>query len=306
MEVLNQSKQIPDFLLVNNAITPKHSNSTNKNYLERMFVKIKNIIELEFYQNNIAKQNGFLQNLDPRAKIISFLYIILTICLTQNLYFLVSLELIFIAIILYIGVSLKVFLKRIFLTAFLFSGILVIPAIFSFVTEGDTLLAITSSIIITKQGTISSLFVFFRSLSSLSITFILLSTTHWNDLTKALHFFKIPNIIIAILDFTYRYIFLFLYLLSDYILGRKSRIISTEKIGSKINWIGISIANFFRLSLNYTEDISLAMTARGYYNKPIIKNIEGFRNVDLYFIILTTIMFFMFLGGLFVDLSSYF
>ena len=301
MKIKNEFRQTPNFLLTNNFIELKKPTSyKRKDYLENMFFKIKNILEQEFYQSKISSKNAFLQNLDVRVKIITFLYIILTICLTKNLYFLVYIELFLIATILYLGVPLKFFLKRIFLVSFLFSGILVIPAIFSFVTEGEKLIAITNNIYITKQGTISALFVFTRSLSSLSLAFILLSTTRWNDLTRGLSSFKVPNFIIAVLDFTYRYIFLFLSLLAEYILGRKSRIVNTEKLNSKLNWLGSSIASFFRISLSHADEVSLAMMARGYNNEIKTKNINKFKNIDICFSILVTTMFLIFLGGLFI------
>ncbi|MDL2280871.1 cobalt ECF transporter T component CbiQ [Selenomonadales bacterium OttesenSCG-928-I06] len=301
MKIENEFKQTPDFLLTNNFIElKKPTSSKRKDYLEIMFFKIKNILEQEFYQSKISSKNAFWQNLDVRIKIITFLYILLTICLTKNLYFLIGIELFLIATILYLGVTLKFFLKRILLAAFLFSGILVIPAIFSFAAAGETLIAITNNVSITKQGTISALFVFTRSLSSLSLAFILLATTRWNDLTAGLSFFKIPNIIITILDFTYRYIFLFLAMLTNHILGRKSRLVNTEKLTSKLNWLGLSVASFFRLSLYYTEEISLAMTARGYNSEIKLKNINKLKNTDIYFSISATAMFLVFLGGLFI------
>jgi cobalt/nickel transport system permease protein len=117
---------------------------------------------------------------------------------------------------------------------------------------------------ITRQGFAGAVFVLLRTTASLGCILLLVKSTRWPVLTGAIGSLGVPSIFVMALDLTYRYIFLFLTLLYDYILGRKSRLVALENSRSRFEWIGSALAGFFRLSLEYSRDITFAMLARGY------------------------------------------
>jgi cobalt/nickel transport system permease protein len=86
----------------------------------------------------------------------------------------------------------------------------------------------------------------------------------WTDITKALASLGLPAVLVAVLDMTYRYLYLFLLLFFEYILGRKSRLIGQEAHADKLSWIGGTIADFLRLTQEYSRDIHQAMLCRGF------------------------------------------
>ena len=83
-----------------------------------------------------------------------------------------------------------------------------------------------------------------RSAASLGLVVLLVKSTRWALLTKAMGRLGVPNIFIMVLDLTYRYLFLFLLLFTDYLWGRKSRLVGVESNGEQLAWIGSALAGF--------------------------------------------------------------
>ena len=83
-------------------------------------------------------------------------------------------------------------------------------------------------------------------------------------LLKALRSFGIPNIFTTTLDMTYRYIFLFVKIFEEMHIGLKSRLIKAFKKKRAREWISSRIGFLFRRSIKMSEDVYMAMIARGY------------------------------------------
>ncbi|SEJ51465.1 cobalt/nickel transport system permease protein [Propionispira arboris] len=246
------------------------------NYLEKTLKKIHAILS-EDNRSVLNNQDGLLQKLEPHMKVTGLLTVILLAALTQNLVFLIMLNSIILFAALQSRIRLGDYFVRIWLPIFFFTGIAVLPGIINWVTPGDPLYTIYSNLTfsghfftlpaeltITRQGVKSALFVILRSAASLGIAMLLIKTTRWSVLTKVLAKYGLSNIIVTILDMTYRYIYLFLFIFMDYVLGRKSRLVGLETQSSKIAWIGGTISDFLRITLEYSQDIQYALESRGY------------------------------------------
>jgi cobalt/nickel transport system permease protein len=246
------------------------------NYLEKTLKKI-HVILSEDNRSVLNNQDGLLQKLEPHMKVTGLLTIILLAALTQNLVFLMTLNSIILFAALQSHIRLSDYFVRIWLPIFLFTGIAVLPGIINWVTPGEPLYTIYSNLTfsghfftlpteltITRQGVKAALFVILRSAASLGIAMLLIKTTRWSVLTKVLAKYGLSNIIVTILDMTYRYIYLFLFIFMDYVLGRKSRLVGLETQSSKIAWIGGTISDFLRITLEYSQDIQYALESRGY------------------------------------------
>lgn len=246
------------------------------NYLEKTLKKIHAILS-EDNRSVLNNQDGLLQQLEPHMKVTGLLTVILLAALTQNLVFLIMLNSIILFAALQSRIRLGDYFVRIWLPIFFFTGIAVLPGIINWVTPGDPLYTIYSNLTfsghfftlpaeltITRQGVKSALFVILRSAASLGIAMLLIKTTRWSVLTKVLAKYGLSNIIVTILDMTYRYIYLFLFIFMDYVLGRKSRLVGLETQSSKIAWIGGTISDFLRITLEYSQDIQYALESRGY------------------------------------------
>ncbi|MFQ5836064.1 MAG: energy-coupling factor transporter transmembrane component T family protein, partial [bacterium] len=143
---------------------------------------------------------------DPRVKIVSISILIFSIVLLQDLR------------VAFLGLALAIIL--VFLSKIPFSFVLVhlrwvlffVLALFvmiSLTVPGSSLLRL-SFLSISRQGLRLSLLISLRAISAVLLIFPMIGTTRFNLTLKALQKIKVPDRLIQLLMFTYRYIFLFL------------------------------------------------------------------------------------------------
>jgi cobalt/nickel transport system permease protein len=248
-----------------------------QDYLEKMLVDVHQVIVENLYQTDVRVRSSFLQSLEPRVKVLSALFLLVMSALTRDLFSLAVLQGVLLLVAWLSGLRLKSYLGRVWLPALGFSGVAVLPAIFSWITPGDAWFFIyhdlslqvgnfilPRELAITQQGVTVAAFVLLRAVTSLGLVVLLMATTRWSMVTKALGKLGMPAILVMVLDMTYRYLFLFLLLLGDYILGRKSRVVGSERYRSALSWVGAALAGFLWLIVEYSKEVSAAMIARGY------------------------------------------
>jgi len=268
-----------------------------RDYLEKTLDNISQIMAEDMYQDGVANCSRVLQMIHPIIKIIGCTALLILSALSHSFLFLFCIHLLTVAMLLMSGINILDYIKRVWIPAFVFSGIMVLPAISSWITPGDELLVIYQSwhwyiggfslpekMIITKQGVRVASFVLMRTATSLAIMVALVKTTQWNILTKSLGKLGVPSVFVMVLDLTYRYLFLFLLLLSDFIFGRKSRLVGKEGPLSQWEWIGGAVGGFFRMSLEYSGEVSAAMIARGYSGENKQRLDKSIRLLDLCFL----------------------
>lgn len=265
-------------------------------YLEKTLDNISQVMAEDMYQDCVSNRSRVLQRIHPIIKIIGCTALLILAAISHNFLFLVGIHFLTLSMLLMSGISILDYIKRVWIPAFIFSGITMLPAISSWITPGDELLVIYQAwywhiggfslpeeMIITKQGVRAASFVFMRTGTSLAIMVALVKTTQWNILTKSLGKLGVPSVFVMVLDVTYRYLFLFLLLLSDFIFGRKSRLVGKEGPLSQWEWIGGSVGGFFRMCLEYSGEVSAAMIARGYNGENKQRLDTSIRLLDLCF-----------------------
>ncbi|WP_378956682.1 energy-coupling factor transporter transmembrane component T family protein [Pelosinus sp. sgz500959] len=246
-------------------------------YLEKTLVDIQQVMAEDMFQAGIAAEQGWLQSIEPRVKVFGVGILLLAVGLTHSLPMLIIVHLFLLLTARLSDIGWTAYLKRVWLPALVFAGIVVLPAIFNWVTPGQAVVVIYQNVVwhigsftlprelsITIQGIATACFVLLRASASLGLVVLLVKTTRWSILTKAIGSMGLPVVFVMVLDLTYRYLFLFLLLLSEYLLGRKSRLVAVEKTGGGLVWIGSSLAGFFRMLWQYSYEINTAMVARGF------------------------------------------
>ncbi|MFH1484671.1 MAG: cobalt ECF transporter T component CbiQ, partial [Chloroflexota bacterium] len=227
-------------------------------------------------------RRGLLQSLDPRTKLVTFLLLILTASLATNWETLAFLCLAASALAVLSHTPLGQFLKRVWLFVPLFTGIVAFPAVFSVVTPGEPLLTLvgtqgllvlnTWELSITEQGLRAATTLILRSGASVSLAVLLVLTTPWANLLKALRVLRIPQVFVAILGMTHRYIFLLLRTANSMFLARKSRTIGRLDAAEQRRWLGGATATLIGKSYQLSDQVYLAMLSRGYRGEIIISD----------------------------------
>ncbi|MFN8537998.1 MAG: energy-coupling factor transporter transmembrane component T [Thermomicrobiales bacterium] len=113
-------------------------------------------------------------------------------------------------------------------------------------------------------GVRSALFLLGRVLTSTTLATLLILTTPWAHVLKALRVLRVPVIFVVILGMTYRYIFLMLQTAQDMFESRRSRMVGElpgeEQRRVAAASVGVLLSKSFQLS----NDVYLAMQSRGF------------------------------------------
>ena len=234
--------------------------------------------------------DSIISRLDSRIKIISFIILILSIAFTPpDLYMhFLSYSVIILVIVLLSKIHLSFILKR---SLVIIPFVLMIAVFIPFFKKGNIAGAYSFGSLklnVSYSGLLILWNVLVKSFLSMLMMIILISTTHFVDLLKALEKLRLPKIFIMIMSFMYRYVFLFtdeLLLMSQ---AKESRMVSRNK------WLNIKtlsnmIGSLFVRSYERGERVYLSMCSRGYNGE--IRTVNNFclKNKDILFLLIIII-----------------
>jgi cobalt/nickel transport system permease protein len=223
-------------------------------------------LEQSLFAEEISRRRGLLQIIDPRVKILSILALLVAVGLSRSLPVLFALYGIALALALFSAVPMVFFIKRVWLFMPFFTGVIAIPALF--MTPGPPLWILPFGLIITRSGALTALFLLMRVSTSVSLGVLLILTTAWPTLLRALSILRVPEGFIMILGMTYRYIYLLLISAEDMFLSRKSRIVGRLPSSTERRILAASAGTLLNKSLFLSEEVYLAMESRGYRGIP--------------------------------------
>lgn len=260
-----------------------------RDFVAKTLAETTQAIENALFARRFAGARGFLQILDPRVKLVTFLALLIVTAFVQRIEVLAG----FYILTLVLGLSARLpmgfFIKRVWVFIPIFTGIIALPAIFNVFTPGRSLFVvyrfaephqfgpffIPAVITVTYQGLYSAGLLVMRVATSVSLAVLMVLTTEWITLLKAMSVLKVPEVVILILAMTYRYIFLFLRVVQDMFLARKSRLITHSNFHERRRWTAARIGVLVGKSYKLSNDVHLAMLSRGWTGRPRL--MEEFR-----------------------------
>ena len=219
--------------------------SSKNRFVERSIENAVDFFKDAVFSEEIARSKGLLQSLGPRLKITLLAILLIVTIFAQSLRSLIVLYAVGVMLALLSRISILYFLKRVWLFIPIFTLFIAIPAVFTH----DLLTA--------------ALFVL-RVTNCVSFVVLVTITTRHNQLLKSLRSFGIPAIFVSVLDMMYRYIFLFIRIFEEMHMSLKSRLLKNFDAKSARHWISSRMAFLFKRSLRMSEDVHMAMVARGY------------------------------------------
>ena len=241
-----------------------------QHFLEKTLGDVAGAVEQSLFAEDIARQDGFLQAFDPRAKLLSALALLLAVSFSHNLAVILGLYLLSLPVAWASHVPMGFYLKRVWLFMPFFTGLIALPALFSPFSPGAPLVTLLDSasprlyLAITQPGVITAAFLLLRVGASVSIAVLLMLTTRWATLLKALRVLRAPQTFVLIMGMTYRYIYVLLHTLSDMLLARKSRLVGRLPESENRRWVGASMGVLLAKSYALSDEVYLAMQSRGF------------------------------------------
>jgi cobalt/nickel transport system permease protein len=274
------ANNIPPFLLARSApCSIKHGAGKVKvSFLERGIDHLSNVIKEGYAQWNFSSQNGFSQKIDARVKVLFLLFFIFIVSLKRDvlpetyIWFFVFL------LTLFSRLSILRVYKRVFFLGFLFGFLVALPSAFNVITKGEIVLPVArlsrpynfwiyhipADIGITREGIYGVAMLTMRVINSLSLSFLVLYTTPFHEIIRALKVLKVPDSFLIIITLCYKYIFILSKTVEDMHLAKKSRIVRELNHAEAREWITGRMAFIFKKTRLRCEEVFKAMVGRGF------------------------------------------
>ena len=238
-------------------------------FVEKTLDGSAGLLRQVMFGEDIADRQGLLQRIDPRAKLISLIVLLIAAAVVRNIIVLLVVYA-FTLVVAYISaVPVGFFIKRVWLFVPIFTGIVVLPATFSFITPGDIVVPLWTwqgqPVGITSQGLTSAGLIVSRVALSISLVVLLTLTTPWVELLAALRSLWVPKMFVLIVGMAYRYIFLLLGSVTDMYESRRARTVGAVKHDKAAReFVSSTAGALLGKSHALSEEVHQAMIARGF------------------------------------------
>jgi len=230
--------------------------------IEKTLAGLAHTLEQSLFAETIARRTGLLQSIGPRVKVLAALALLIAVGLSRSLFVLAGLYGVALVLAWRSAVPMGFFIKRVWLFMPFFTGLIALPALF--VTPGPVLMALPLGLVITRTGLFTALFLLLRVSTSVSLGLLLVLTTPWASVLKAMGVLRVPEGFVLILGMTYRYIYLLLRLAQDMFLSRQSRVVGRLKPAEERHLLAASAGTLLSKSLHLSGEVYLAMQSRGF------------------------------------------
>jgi len=238
------------------------------------------LLRRAMFADDVSSGRGLLQRIDARVKVLTLVALLIATSLVHHVPVLVAVYLATLPLAVASQLSLGFFVKRVWLFIPIFTGVIVLPATFSFITGGDIVVPLGHwfghRVGLTSQGLHSAALIITRVATSISLVVLLTLTTPWSRLLAALRALHVPKIFVQVAGMAYRYLFHLLDSVTDMYTARKSRTVGT---GSNTRegraFVGATAGALFGKAHALSDEVYSAMIARGYTGQA--RALDGFR-----------------------------
>lgn len=289
--------KIPGFLLC----TPVQAHDAQErvtlrpSYIEKGIGRLSEMITTGYLNVGQESGKGFFQKLDPRVKVIFLIFFVVIVSLKRHIFPEAAIALFVFLLVASSRINLAQFYKKIVGLTFVFGFLVVFPSAFNIVTPGQLVLPvihlsqpyefiiyhIPEEIGITRQGIDGVMMLCLRMMNSLAISLLVIYTTPFNRIIRALQVFRVPPALLLVITLSYKYIFIFAKTIEGMYFARKSRLVGMVKDGDARIWVAGRIAHMFRKAMSRYEEVFRAMVARGFAEEMRLSDIGKLTAVDL-------------------------
>ena len=154
-------------------------------FVEKTISGASGFLQQAMFSDDVAAERGLLQRIEPRAKLLGLLGLLVAAALVRHIPVLLALYAGTLLVAAASRLSLSFFVKRVWLFIPVFTGIVVLPATFSFITHGHIVVPFGTwfghRVGMTSQGLTAAGLIVTRVAVSISLV-VLLTLTRWRSL----------------------------------------------------------------------------------------------------------------------------
>ena len=245
------------------SIRPSGRRPRSHRYIERTAESLLRVLQRTLFAEETTRSPGLLQSCDARVKLAGIGALILSAVFVHRLSILAAIFGIAILLAAFSHISLRLLARRIWIPVLAFTGVIAVPALF--LVPGKVLYQIPlAGWSVTLPGFESACFLIGRAETASSLGLLLVLTTPWNRLLRALHFFGVSPRVVMMLEMTYRYIFLLLNTALEMMESRRARLVGDLEPSAERDLVAAMIGVLLDKTLQLSNDVHLAMQARGF------------------------------------------
>jgi cobalt ECF transporter T component CbiQ len=288
--------KIPAFLMTrpSSAEFPRSRGKLRISFIEKSIYSLAEIIKTGYVQWESASRDAFLQKIDARIKVLFLLFFVIIVSLKRDLISEASIGGLIFLLAVISRLDLIDLYKRVFFWAFIFGFLIAFPSAFNVIAQGEIIFPvlhlsksysfwiyhIPQEIGITREGMHGVLMLTSRVMNSLSLSFLVLSTTSLPEIIRSLKVLRVPDSFLMIITLTYKYIFIFARTVEDMFLAKKSRLAVQASNAEARRWIAGRMAVIFRKTRLRCEEIFKAMLSRGFADEVRIYKFKRLTALD--------------------------
>jgi len=302
--------KIPAFLLSKPSKGQIHNESAELQIssIEKGMKYVSEMITKGFIHVGQETVRGFFQNLDPRLKVLFLVFFVVIVSLKRHIVPEVMIALFMALMVALSRIDFLRFYRKIIGLTLFFGFLVVFPAAFNVITPGEMIIHMATlsqaydfwiyhiprEIGLTRQGIEGVVMLCLRVMNSLTISLLVIHTTPFHKIIKALKVFRVPDTFLLIITLSYKYIFVFAKTVENMYMARKSRLVGMVKDDEARMWIAGRIAFLFRKTMARYEEVYGAMVARGFTEDVKISNFGPLSRMDRFsgsFLLIAGIVF---------------
>jgi cobalt/nickel transport system permease protein len=222
----------------------------------------ESLVEIE----DLSGKHGLLQSINPLAKLVTIVFMIVSSLLISSLSLLALLCFIPFALAALSKIPMKNFFLRIFWIP-VFAAVISIPVLF--LTPGHAVLSANFgswAMIVTSQGLERFLVFSVRVLFCVASLSLLILSTGFDKLMKLLSSLRVPAVVVQMFGLTYRYFFVSVHEVQSVLLAKEARTYVTRRTinFSVLKDLGSILAALFIRTFERSERVYMAMKSRGF------------------------------------------
>lgn len=239
------------------------SHKPSAGFVERSLAAFTEVLELADHAERLSERPGLLQTLDPRTKVAGALLVVGAAVAAHHAAVPLALGVVAVVLAALSRIPLRLVAARIWLSVLFFTGVIALPAVF--MTPGLARFHLPLvGWAATEQGLRTAALLLVRAETCATVVVLVVLSTPWARLLKALRTLGVPAMAVAILGMTHRYIFLLLGLSQEAFEARRARLVALLEPSQQRRLAAASAGALLGKSLQLAGDVHSAMQARGF------------------------------------------
>jgi len=272
--------RVPQFLLEKHVARADVASGgrLGRSFIDRGMGHLASVIKTAFVQWETATGRGLFQGLDARVKILFLLFFLVVVSVKKDMTSLLAVAGFVSLLAAASRLGLASYYRRVLFLGFFFGFMIALPSALNIIRPGLVVFPIISlsgphelwiyhipkDIGVTMEGVRGVGMLTLRVVDSVSLSLLVLYTTPFPEIIRALKVFKVPDAFIVIVNLSYKYIFIFARTVEDMHLAKKSRTVGAVDDSDARKWIAGRIALIFRRTQIRCEELYKAMLSRGF------------------------------------------